>query len=120
MENICIESKPPGRVKKGRKMYQPKILSITALPNDYFNLDNSSGSGRNNERENLVQNKCNFCGGTNHYADECFQKKKKGYKKYRTSCASYRQRTDRKPRKMFRWWSVDNIITRCPRPTKDN
>ena len=37
-----------------------KYLSITFLHTDYLNLDSSSGSGRNSERENLVQKKCTF------------------------------------------------------------
>ena len=43
-----------------------KYLSISSLHTDYLNLDRSSGSGRNNDRENIVQAKCTFCGGTNH------------------------------------------------------
>ena len=34
-----------------------KYLYITSLQNDYFNLDISSGPGRNNERPNPVQAK---------------------------------------------------------------
>ena len=41
------------------------FLSITSLQTDYLNLDISSGSGTNNERANIVQTKCNFCGGAN-------------------------------------------------------
>ena len=39
-----------------------KYLSVSSLQTDYLNLDRSSGSGRNNEKANFVQVKCNFCG----------------------------------------------------------
>ena len=45
---------------------EQKISIYLSLQTDYLNLDNISGSGGNNERENLVQAKCTFCGGTNH------------------------------------------------------
>ena len=41
----------------------------TSLQTDYLNLNSSSGSCKNNESENLVQKKCTFGGGTNHYAE---------------------------------------------------
>ena len=59
--------------REGNLTYR-KYLSITFLQTDYLNLDRSSGSGRNNERENIVNTKWNFCGGTNHYEDTCFKK----------------------------------------------
>ena len=43
-----------------------KSLSITSLQNDYLNPNISSVSGRNNERANIIQTKCTFCGGANH------------------------------------------------------
>ena len=45
-----------------------RYLSITSLHTDQLNLDSSSGSGINNERANLVQKKCTFCGDANHSA----------------------------------------------------
>ena len=48
-------------------------FSITYLQTDYLNLDRSSGSGRNSERENIVQTKCTFCGGANHSSEKCFK-----------------------------------------------
>ena len=47
----------------------PKYLSISSLQNSYLNLDRRSGCGRNSERANIVQTKCNFCGGAHHYAE---------------------------------------------------
>ena len=46
-----------------------KSLSITFLQTEYLNIDSSSGSGRNNERQNIVQTKFTFCGGANHSAE---------------------------------------------------
>ena len=50
------------------KISDKKSLNISSLHNKYLNLDSSSGFGRNNERSNIVQKKCTFCGGTNHSA----------------------------------------------------
>ena len=44
-----------------------KSLNISSLQTDYLNLDSSiSGSSRNSERSNSIQEKCTFCGGNNH------------------------------------------------------
>ena len=37
-------------------------------------MDRSPGSGRNNERANLLQTKCTFCGGAKHSLEKCFKK----------------------------------------------
>ena len=58
------------------KLTDQKYLSISSLQTDYLNIDSSSGSGKNSERENLVQKKCTFCGGAKHSAN-VFQKDKK-------------------------------------------
>ena len=70
-----------------------KHLSISSLQTDYLNLE--SGSGRNNEKENLDRVKCNFCGGS-HQKEKCL---KKGQDREKTRMAgdSYRQRTERPP-----------------------
>ena len=58
------------------KLTDQKYLSISSLQTDYLNIDSSSGSGKNSERENLVKKKCTFCGGAKHSAN-VFQKDKK-------------------------------------------
>ena len=67
----CTNRKPPVRVNKRRKVYRPKQLSITSLQTYYLNIESSSRSDRNNKRENIVQTKLNFCGGTNNSAEKC-------------------------------------------------
>ena len=62
-----------------------KSLSIIFLQTDYLNLDISSGSGRSNERENVVQTECNFCGGSIHSAEKCFKRIRKDKEKYRAA-----------------------------------
>ena len=47
-----------------------KSLSISSLQTDYLNVDISSSCGKNSERANLVQTKCNFCGGVNYSAEK--------------------------------------------------
>ena len=58
-----------------------KTLSISSLQTDYFNMDSSSGFGKNSERANTVHIKCTFCGGVIHSVEKCFknirQEKKK-------------------------------------------
>ena len=44
------------------KFTDQKSLNISSLHTDYLNLDSSSGFGRNSERSNTVQKKCNFWG----------------------------------------------------------
>ena len=44
-------------------------MNISFLQNDYLNLDSRSGFGTNSERENTVQTKYTFCGGTTHFAE---------------------------------------------------
>ena len=55
-------------LRREEKYTYQNNLFITSLHTDYLNLDRSSGSSRNNERENIVQKKWTFCGGANHYA----------------------------------------------------
>ena len=43
-----------------------KYSSSSSIQTDYLNLDTSSGSGRKDERQNIVQTKCTFCGYANH------------------------------------------------------
>ena len=84
-----------------------------------MNIDSSSGSGRNNERENLVQTKCTFCGGTKHSAKKCF-KDKKDKDKARELGDFYTKQTERPPWKCFKCDSVYHIVAKCPKPPKDN
>ena len=56
------------------KSTDQKFLYISSLQTEYLNIDSSSGCGKNSERSNLVQKKCNFCGGANHSGE----KKSKG------------------------------------------
>ena len=55
------------------KFSEKQYLYIKSLQTDYLNLDSSSGSGRNNERANIVQTKCTFCGGANNFAENFFK-----------------------------------------------
>ena len=57
-------------LRREGKFTDLKYLSISSLKTDYLNLDRSSGSGRDNERENLVQTKCTFCGDAKHSAEK--------------------------------------------------
>ena len=96
-----------------------KYVSIKSLKTNYFNLDSGSGSERNNERENIVQTKCNISGGANHSTEKCFKGIRKDEGK---SCADGdldRQQTEYTPCKCFRCGSVDHLIAKCPKPSKD-
>ena len=60
-------------MRRKEKFTDQKSLNISLLQTDYLNIDNSSGFGRNSERAHAVQKKCTFCGGVNHYAEQCFK-----------------------------------------------
>ena len=61
-------------LRKEEKWKDQKSLNISSLQTDYLNLDSSSGFGRNSNREDSVQIKCTFCGGTNHLSEKCFKR----------------------------------------------
>ena len=60
-------------LRREEKITDKKSLNISSLQTDHLNLDISSGFGRNNEKENTVQKKGTFCGGTNHSAEKYFK-----------------------------------------------
>ena len=64
-------------LRREEKFTDQKYLSISSLQTDYLNLDRSSGSGENIERENIVQKKFNFCGGANNSAETYFKRIRK-------------------------------------------
>ena len=53
--------------RREEKFTDQKSLYISSLKTGYLNLDSSSICGKNSEKENIVQTKCTFCGGANHY-----------------------------------------------------
>ena len=95
-------------------------MKISSLQTDYLNLDITSGFGRNSERENTVQTKCTFCGGTNHSAEKCFKSIRQEKGKGCTAGHSDNRRTEQTSRKCFRCGSEDNLIAEFPNPPKDN
>ena len=64
-------------LRKEGNFTDQKSLSIISLQPDYLNIDISSGSDINNERANLVQKKCSFCGDANHSAENNFKRIRK-------------------------------------------
>ena len=61
------------KLRREENFTDQKSLSISYLQTDYLNLHSSSDCGINIERENTVQTKCTFCGGSN-YSAEIFSK----------------------------------------------
>ena len=57
------------QLRRKGKFTGQNYLSITSLHTEYLNLDSISGSGRNNQRANIVQTKCTFCEDSNHSAE---------------------------------------------------
>ena len=96
-----------------------KYLSVSSLQTYYLNIDSSSYSGRKNERENLVQTKCTFCGGP-HPTEKYFKYIIKDKDKACVAGDYDRKRTERPPRNFFRCGYVDNIIAKFPKTPKDN
>ena len=61
-------------LRREGKFTDQRSVPISSLQTDYLSLYSSSGFGRNIERTNTVQTKCNFCGGVNHSSEKCFKK----------------------------------------------
>ena len=95
-------------------------MNISSLHTDYLNVESSSGFGRNSERAHNVQTKCTFCGGTNNSAEKYFKSIRKDKEKARAVDASDNRRTEQPPRKCFSCRSEDHLISKCPKPPKDN
>ena len=98
-----------------------KRLNISSLQTDYLNFDSSSsGSSRNIERAQYVQAKFTFCGGNNHSEEKSFKSIRQEKEKAHAVGISYNRNSERPPRKCFRYGSEDHMITKCPKPPKDN
>ena len=106
-------------LRREEKFTDQKYLSISYLQTHYLNLDNISESGRNNEIENIVEETFTFCRGTIHPIEKCLKKIRKYKGKYCVDGDSDRQRTECPIHKLFICGSIDNIITKCPKPPKD-
>ena len=81
MDNFHQDGKYSARIaiiqaelRREENFTDQKPLNISSLQTNYLNLDGSSGFGRYIARENSVQTKCTFCGGTNHSTEKCFKK----------------------------------------------
>ena len=86
-------------LRREEKFADQKSLSISSLQTDYLNLDSSSGSGGNIDRENLVHTKCTFCVGANHYAEKKIKGSKRKMKNEKAGAAGdyNNRRTERTP-----------------------
>ena len=107
-------------LRREEKFTYQKYLSISYLNNDYLNLDSISGFGINSERANTVHTKCTFCGGTNHSTEKYFKSIRQEKGKACTSGHSDNRRTEQIPLKYFRCGSQDHLISKFPKPPKDN
>ena len=95
-------------------------MNISSLQTDYLNLDSSSVSSRNSERAHAVQTNCTFFGGNNYSAEKCFKRIRKENEKARAVDVSSNMSSERQPRKCFRCGSEDHMISKSPKPPKDN
>ena len=117
MAQIAIHQ---AELRRDEKFNNQNYLSISSLQTNYLNFDRDSGTGRNNQRANIVQRKCTFCGGNKHSAEKCFKRIIKDNEKARAAGHLDRQQTERPPCKYFRCGSVDHLISKCLKPPKDN
>ena len=92
-----------------------KSLNISSLKTDDLNLDSSSGFVWDSERSHAVQIECTFCGGINHYAEQCFKRIRKEKEKSRAVDVSSNIQMERTPRKCFRCGSEYHMIAKCPK-----
>ena len=107
-------------MRREGKFNDQKYSCISSLQTYYLNLERSSGSGRKNDRSDLVQEKCTFCEGTNHPTEKCFKILLKYKGKSRAASDLERQKIELPPRKFVRCGHVDHLICKCPKPGKDN
>ena len=59
-------------------------------------------------------------GSNNHSAEKCFKSTRQEKEKSCASSASDNRQTDQISRKCFRCGSEDHLISKCPKPPKDN
>ena len=86
-------------MRREEKFTDQKSLNISSLQTDYLNLDSNSDFYRDSERSHAVQTECTFCGGINHYVDQCFKRiRKEKEKAHAVDVSSYRK-MERTPRK---------------------
>ena len=83
-------------------------------------MNSRSGSGINSERANTVQKKFTFCGGFNHSAEKCFKMIIQEKEKARAAGDSDNRWTERTPQKKIICGSEDHLISKCPKPPKEN
>ena len=79
--HIFLDNSPPGgkysaqisihqaELRREGNFTDKKYLSISYLQTNYLNLNISSGSGKNSERENIAHTKCISFGRANHSVD---------------------------------------------------
>ena len=107
-------------LRREEKFTDQKYLSISSLQTDYLNIDRISGCGRNSERENTVQTKCNFCGGANFSEGEKSKRIRNEKGKSRAAGRSDNRRTERTPWKCFGCGSKDYRIENFPKTLTEN
>ena len=86
-------------MRREEKCTDQKSLNISSLQTDYLNLDSSSVFGRDSEWAHAVQRECTYCGGINHYAEQCFKRIRKEKEKARAVDVSSNRHLERTPRK---------------------
>ena len=106
-------------LRREEKLTNQIFLSISSLQTDYLNLYSSSVCGRNSERANMIQTKCDFCGGGNYPAEKCFKRIIQGKKTLAAGDLDNR-RTKRTPQKCFRCGSEDHLIAKYTKPPEEN
>ena len=107
-------------LRREKHFTDQKYLSISSIQTEYPNIGSGSGFGKNSERENIFQTKCNFCGGVNHSAEKCFKRIRKGKEKARADGDSLKKRTERMPHKCFRCVSEYHLIVKFRKRPKEN
>ena len=97
-----------------------KSLYTTYLQTDYLNLDRSSVLVEIMREQILFRQNAILGGGYNHSSEKWFKMIRKDKEKSRADGDSYKQRTERTPRKFSRCGYVDRLIAKCPKRPKDN
>ena len=108
-------------MRKEENFTDQKSLNISSLQTDYLNPDSSSsGSTRYSEKAHSIQAKCAFCGGNKDSAGNGFKRIRKEKEKSRAVDVSSNRNSERPPWKWFRCGYEDHMITKFPKPPKNN
>ena len=87
-------------LRREGKYPDQKCLNISSLQTEFLKFDSSeSGSSKHDEKANSVQEKCTYCGLSNHSVEKCFKNIRKEKEKARSASTLSKKNSDRPAQK---------------------